>query len=142
MSAINCQKQYTLIVGSDYGVIVPDITSSTISYWNGGSSIPAGTIRIEYVLGAMQYTNNNVWYVNITALNGFFILYNNGASAIQFPSTTAGFSSQPACESANDGKFIELAHTGGTVGMRLDDSPYGDNQHGSPDPTFRLFRGP
>lgn len=126
-----------LIGGTQYGKITPSILSSTISYWNGGLPLPAGTYRIRYDSGAMQYAAcvPPCWSVN-TSGRGFHVKYNNGTADAAFPASEVAFATQAEAEAANAGRFIDIVHTGGTIGMYLLDDPYGDNVAGSPNPTF------
>ena len=136
-----CKKEFTLAVTmTDYGNIVPDIMSPTIAYWHSGNPVPAGTYRVSYVTGAMEYAPcapTQCWQVNAIGA-GFHIKYNGGAADVLFPASSADFPTQPPVYAENAGKFIEFVHTGGTIGMMLVDAPYADNVAGTPNPTFKL----
>lgn len=141
IGAATCSKTFTLVIGHDYGNITPDIFSATVSFWNGGVTLPAGNYRVSYVTGAMEYAPcaPPCWNVN-TIGAGFHILYNGGGGDVLFPAATTGRLTQEQAWADNTGKFIDIVHTGGTLGMRLVDAPYGDNVAGSPTPTFNLAR--
>ena len=137
---VTCTKEYMIETADDHGTVTPDIFSPAVSYWDSTMSIPAGKMRINYVNGAMGYGANPLRAVNLLT-KGFHVVYNNGAVDVLFPATNITFGNQAMCEAANAGKFIEFMHTGGTIGMYLDDAPYFDNQNGTPNPTFQLFSG-
>lgn len=136
-----CAKLFHLTVGTDYGDVVPDIFSSTVTFWNGGAALAAGTYRVSYVTGAMEYAPcfpTPCWQVNAIGA-GFHVKYNGGAGDVLFPASTTAFATEPPVYADNAGKFIEFTHTGGTIGIVLVDSPFGDNVAGTPNPTFKLI---
>lgn len=139
---ITCVKEFTM-ESQDYGDITPDVFSSTVTLWNAGDPVlPAGTYRISYVTGAMEYAMCfpiQCWSVN-TIGAGFHIKYNGGAADVLFPASPNGFPTQPQAWADNAGLFINIVHTGGSIGMFLMDAPYGDNVAGTPNPTFNLVR--
>lgn len=136
-----CQQIFTLVIGHDYGNVVPDVFSSSVAYWNSGMNLPAGTYRISYVTGAMMYAPcvPPCWSVNAVGA-GFHVLYNNMLADVLFPAATTGRLTEPEVYADNAGKFVDIVHTGGTLGMRLVDAPYGDNVAGVPTPTFNLIK--
>lgn len=141
VGSATCSKTFTLVIGHDYGNITPDIFSATLSFWNGGMTLPAGNYRVTYVTGAMMYAPcvPPCWNVN-TVGAGFHVKYNAGGADVLFPAATTGRLTQPEVYVDNAGKFIDIVHGGGTIGMMLVDAPYGDNVAGSPTPTFNLAR--
>lgn len=136
-----CSKQFTLVIGHDYGNVLPDVFSSAVATWNSGMPLPAGTYRISYVTGAMMYANciPPCWSVN-TVGAGFHVKYDGGAGDVLFPGSTTGRLTEPETYADNAGIFIDVVHAGGTIGITLVDAPYGDNVAGSPTPTFNLMR--
>jgi len=124
---------------ADYGNIVPAIDSSTPTYWNDGDDLPAGAYRISYVTGAWK-SPGDVWLVGDGVVaggkaRGYYI--NTSGDEVTFP-TSGLYSSQADAEVGTAGLFINIAHSGGKIGMFLWDSPYNDNTDGSPNPTFQL----
>jgi len=140
-AGFTCTKLFHLTVGgTDYGDVIPDIFSSTVTFWNGGVAVPAGTYRVSYTTGAMEYAMCfpiQCWAVN-TAGAGFHVKYNGGAGDVLFPASTQDFPTEPPVYAENAGKYVEFTHTGGTIGIVLVDSPFGDNVAGTPNPTFKL----
>lgn len=124
--------------------VTPDIFSATVSYFGGGQSYPAGNYRVSYVNGAINYGDGKYrlnWRTpspgNVTPI-GYKVNYNGGASTSWIPGTDEAFTTQSQVESANAGMHIDFSHTGGTIGVWLDDNPYFDNAPGSPSPTFSI----
>ena len=129
-------KAYTLHIVSA-STVTPDIYSDTIASFG---TFPAGNYRIAYVNGAMKYSPDRQWCVNLTDSNGFFIYYfGPPVPDFQVPCNQIQYSTQAACEAANAGAHIDFYHTGGEIGVFLEDEPiYVDNVAGSPNPTFSL----
>src|SRR5205807_804359 len=73
----------------------------------------------------------------------FRINYDDGSSSADAPGTHDGYDNEVQVESSNSGLSSTISHTGGTIGVWLDDNPsgpaYSDNVDGlDRDPTFRL----
>lgn len=139
-----CTKQLMIETMNpvDLGDVTPDILSSAVSFYSGGGPLVAGTYRVQYVNGAMEYANcmpTQCWSVN-TIGAGFHVVYNGGTADVLFPASTNTFPNQAGAEAENTGKIIDIVHTGGTIGVFLNDTNYGDNQPGAPNPTFKLLR--
>lgn len=132
-----CTKQWTLTVLPD--TVTPDIFSSAQSCWG---TYPAGTYRVAYVNGALNYSNNqSLWQVGNLIYTRYNIRHDNGATNTGFSELTQGtYASQALAEAANAGKTHDIVHTGGTICMWFDDDPYTDNHSGAPNPTFRITR--
>lgn len=130
-------------------VVTPDILSNAVSLFSSGQDIPYGNYRIRYKQGALllNVTQPNQWWVNWrTRLSpspiGYKVNYNGGTSTVWFPATDVNFPTQAAAEAANHDAFVDIVHSGGTIGVWLDDNPYGDNGPGHPSPTFQLTKLP
>ncbi len=132
-----CTKQWTLTVNPN--TVTPDIFSNAQSCWGTYS---AGTYRVSYVNGALNYSNNqSLWQVGNLLYTRYNIRHDNGATNTGFSELTEGtYASQALAEAANAGKTHDIVHTGGTICMWFDDDPYTDNHPGNPNPTFRLTR--
>jgi hypothetical protein len=120
------------------GPITPDIYSPTVSYFG---SYPAGTYQIAYINGALKYNPAQGWALNAWSINpsGYIIVYSAGT--LQFPgSNFVTFPSQAAVEAYNAGISQLIVHSGGSIGMFLTDTIYGDNLPGNPNPTFGLTK--
>lgn len=116
--------------------VVPDITSNAVSYFSG--PFVAGRYRVNYVEGALQYAGG-LWGLNAGAPYGFRVVHSGGSAVIEGPYTTyTQQASQADVETANAGAYVEFDHAGGTIGVYLQDTPYEDNDPGSPNPTFEL----
>ncbi len=139
-----CSKPLTITTMNpiDWGNITPDIFSPTQSAWNGGLALPAGTYRIMYDSGAMEYAPcfpTQCWSVN-TIGAGFRLFYDGGLSDVSFPASENTFPNQAGAEAENTGKHLDVTHIGGTMGMYLADTNYPDNVPGAPNPTFKLLQ--
>ncbi len=132
-----CTKQYTLTVNPN--TVTPDIFSSAQSCWG---TYPAGTYRVSYVNGALNYSNDtSLWQVGNLIYTRYNIRHDNGSTNTGFSELTQGtYASQALAEAANAGKTHDIIHTGGTICMWFDDAPYTDNHSGSPNPTFLLTK--
>lgn len=132
-----------------------DALSSTVAYFNGGSSIAAGTYRVYYINGAMKFATTlgwdlaATWYGSPNDQQGQFVKYNGGSNQVFIPTISDGnYTTQALCEAANAGKYVEITHTGGTIGVYCKDyytpgpgpDGHGDNVSGSPNPTFWLYQ--
>lgn len=141
-----CEKDYTIhLGGTSQGQITPGIFSAVPTFFGGGAAFPAGNYRVDYVNGAVIYGLGAQYRLNWTDRGppgaiGYKVKYNGGVVEQFFPGTDGPYATQALCEAANAGKSITFAHTGGTIGMFLQDDPYFDNSDGSPDPTFELFQ--
>lgn len=124
-----------------YDTVQPTIENDTPSYFNSGASWPSGIYRVTYIEGALRYNEMFDWGLNDSALHRFTILYNDGAAEAIAPSLDyQKLASQVAIEVHNAGQFVEFTHTGGKIGVFLEDFPYSDNVPGSPTPIFRLSK--
>ena len=130
-------KNFTITVYAPAATIVPIITTATpVTYFNSGGNYAAGTYRINYIKGALQYGAGTGYSVNYVPPDGFRVVYGGGDTA--FPASSATFTTQAQAETANAGAALTFVHSGGPIGMYLNDNPYSDNSPGSPNPTFAL----
>lgn len=130
-------KPFSITIdGGDFGTITPSIMSGTPTAWPG--VIPPGTYKVSYVEGAWKPTASSTLFEvnNFPVFRGYRIVYSAGT--INFPGPNSSYGSQALVEAAYAGVEQTIVHTGGPVSMYLQDSPYGDNGPGAPNPTFRL----
>jgi len=122
----------------------------TPAYFNNDQPLPAGTYRLTYVDGCMKYGSGQGWTVNAYA-NGTDAWWLVGATPsdkiLVLPGTAGyapdagAFSDFASCVSASLlSPPVTFTHTGGVLGVWLQDSPYSDNTAGEDDrnPTWRL----
>lgn len=118
-----------------YGEQTFNLSNANINYWASGAAIPAGTYRITYKRGAWRPWNGDPqggWcviskYPGSDPHYGGYIKYNNGAASIVAPGAIQHFTSAILAESASVNAFIDITHTGGTIGIYLYDVPHFDN---------------
>lgn len=135
-----------------------NILSADPVWYNGGKTFGAGWYRVKYVKGAMKYNSNYGWSVaayqtyktnwQIITSQHNIVIDLVGAPAIagmpgpSIPNHSfsgSGYDTQEACENANlSAGAVDFFHNGGPLGLILYDSPYNDNVHGSPDPTWNI----
>jgi hypothetical protein len=113
--------------------IRPDVTTGGMAYF---SATAAGTYRVYYCGGCLRFNPDYPWQLN--GGYGFRIVYNGGNANIVGPGNSNAYSVEAECTSANIGAFVSIAHTGGSIGMYLSDSPASDNVAGTQSPTFCL----
>ena len=118
--------------------VTPDILSATVSWFDGGADFPAGEYVVAYVTGAMQYAYGAEWKVNFNDTGNGFHVTDDGGNDVFGPGNDNHYDSVAECEAGNAGLQITYNHTGGKIGMYLEDDPYDDNSGGSPSPTFSL----
>lgn len=143
VSSIECLPEIPAIIDSssssssvdDCYTVTPDILSATVSYFDGGDNFAAGEYRIYYEAGAIEYGPGQGYRVNAGGI-GFYVAYDDGASEVQAPGTSTTYGTVAEVEAANAGLIVDIVHTGGTIGIYLGDSPYGDNT--GPGVTYRI----
>lgn len=124
-----------------YDSVTPTIESDAVTYFNSGFHWPAGNYRVEYIEGALKYNPAFNWGLNDSTAHCFRVVHNNGTASIMGPALDfQRFATQALLEAHNTGQVVEFVHTGGTIGVFLDDFPYEDNIAGDPNPTFRLSK--
>jgi hypothetical protein len=115
-------------------LVTPDITVGTESQFVGGASLAAGSYRVRYVEGAMKLAADQDWVLGYAD----YRITHSGGTEIAAPGTDTGYPTQADLEAGEAGQSVAFTHAGGTIGIRLVDSPYVDNVPGSPNPTFCL----
>lgn len=116
------------------GTVTPNIFNRLVTSFG---TFPAGQYRVEYLTGACRYFGTP--YVLNFDDTFCFRIRHSGGTELKGPGTVDGpFGTQAACELANALAFVEFSHTGGAIGMWLDDYPTIDNSSGNPNPTFQL----
>jgi hypothetical protein len=122
----------------------------TEAYFNGGLPIPAGDYRITYVDGCMKYGSGQGWTVNAYAngSDGWWLVGATTTDKILVLPGTVGYASGSGafdvfadCVAASHlSAPVTFTHTGGVLGVWLQDSPYSDNTAGEDDrnPSWRL----
>ena len=141
-----CTKNFTIESGTatDLGTVTPDILSATASFFDSGNPQPAGRYRITYETGAMEYANcmpDPCWSVNTVGAGFHYRYFAPGLIDALFPASTNVFDTEAEAWAENDGKFVDFETTAvAAISMYLSDTNYPDNQAGTPNPTFRLFK--
>jgi hypothetical protein len=141
-----------------FGEVTSEATADDLSlfgtpvYFNGGTSLPAGTYVVSYVDGCMKYSAGQGWTVNAYAdgSDGWWLI---GASTddkklvlpgnIGFQVGAGGFAMFEDCVAASTAARPEtFEHAGGQLGIWLQDSPYTDNLagEGGRNPKWSLVR--
>lgn len=142
-----CSKEFSVtILSGPWPDITPPITSGDGACFTDVVDAPAGTYQVEYLEGALNYSDNlALWNVNNILATGYHILYRDSPghnhSAYFSELTTGAFASQALAEAANAGATHTFVHAGGgNICVFFVDAPYTDNHPGSPNPTFRLTK--
>jgi hypothetical protein len=122
----------------------------TPAYFNDDQPIPAGTYRLTYLDGCMKYGSGQGWTVNAYAdgRDGWWLVGATTSDKILVLPGTIGyapdagaFSDFASCVAASLlSPPVTFTHTGGVLGIWLQDSPYSDNTAGENDrnPSWRL----
>jgi hypothetical protein len=122
----------------------------TPEYFNNGQPIPAGSYRLTYVDGCMMYGPGQGWTVNAYAngSDGWWLVGATTSDKILVLPGTIGyapdagaFSDFASCVAASLlSPPVTFTHTGGVLGIWLQDNPYTDNTAGENDrnPSWRL----
>lgn len=122
----------------------------TPAFFNNDQPLAAGTYRLTYVDGCMKYGSGQGWTVNAYAngTDAWWLVGATTADKILVLPGTAGyapdagaFSDFASCVAASLlSAPVTFTHTGGVLGVWLQDSPYSDNTAGQDDrnPTWRL----
>jgi hypothetical protein len=115
---------------------MPDVNTTDVVEFG---TYPAGTYRVTYSAGAMRYGPGlTQWKLNASVSYGFRVVH-SGGTEIEGPGNSyTGYNTIAEVEAANAGAYVEFTHTGGTIGVRLEDTPIDDNTPGTPSPTFLL----
>ncbi|HMJ14292.1 MAG TPA: choice-of-anchor Q domain-containing protein [Polyangiaceae bacterium] len=124
-------------------------------YFNGGSSLPAGTYQLSYVDGCMKYSGNYAWTIHTgSALSPlpakWWLVRESPTERVLVPPGTVGylpsngaFADFAACVAANQEQPpIRFQHPGGRLAIWLSDDNYPDNVGGldGRNPKWRLER--
>jgi hypothetical protein len=121
-------------------------------YFNAGNPLPAGTYGVTYVDGCMKYASNQGWTVNNydPGCCNWWIIGETTADRKIVPPGTVGlvigagaFANFADCENASRAAAPRtFVHSGGRLGLWLQDSPYTDNFAGQDgrNPKWRLVR--
>lgn len=139
--------------GCDYGDALSAATNQSLDlfgapvYFNDGASLPAGEYILKYEDGCMKYNAGQAWALHAYAQNGgranWWIVAppvsGNTPVKVAFPPGSVGyqlgrggFATFEECVAANRQlATMTIQHTGGPLGVWLDDSPYADNVAGS-----------
>lgn len=143
-------------VTCSFGAASSQATASDLSlfgtpaYFNDGQPIPAGNYVITYVDGCIKYGSGQGWTVNAYAngTDAWWLIGATTADKILVLPGTAGYAAgQGAFADFDDcvaasllSPPVTFTHTGGVLGVWLQDSPYSDNTAGENDrnPTWRL----
>jgi hypothetical protein len=140
-----------LVIDQSYSV-VGNILSADPVWVNNQKSFLAGYYRAAYLTGAFRANQNQGWIVGPT---WFVVSVVNGAvvdllacPSVSTPQGTSiptglyhgqGYDTQGAAQTAFSAAApITFYHNGGPLGIVLNDNPYSDNVHGSPDPTWQI----
>lgn len=140
-----------------YDCIAPDVRTGEVSYFASGESLLQGKYRVVYLKGALRYSTTNQkdkkWRINKTikdlARSGFNIVNGNinkfsadkkGEFYAIAPGGFKGYEGIYKPERRNARKFVDINHTGGKIGIFLNDNDYSDNLAGDPSPTFCLMK--
>ena len=122
----------------------------TPEYFDNGQPIPAGRYRLTYVDGCMMYGPGQGWTVNAYAngSDGWWLVGATTSDKILVLPGTIGyapdagaFSDFASCVAASLlSPPVTFTHTGGVLGIWLQDNPYTDNTAGENDrnPSWRL----
>jgi hypothetical protein len=132
-----------------------DPTVGVPVYFNGGNSLAPGTYEVEYVDGCMKYSGGQGWTVNAydppECCNWWIIGETTSDRKIEPPGAVGFLVGAGAYENFEDcvtaSKMApprRFAHTGGKLGIWLQDIPYTDNIKGidGRNPKWRLTRIP
>lgn len=111
-----------------------------VVYFNGGKPLPEGRYRIRYIDGCMLYMVGQAWAVHGSEAGNyaFWLVGESSADQIMMPPGTygyqvgsGGYASFEQCIDANLAlQPVEFEHTGGRLGIWLQDNPYADNLAG------------
>jgi hypothetical protein len=134
----------------EFGSVVGDVYGRVI-YFAHGAFLPPGRYRVAYVDGCMKYSASQDWAVHAypqgsTGSDNWWLV--GGSRKVVMPSGTVGFlvasggfATFADCVAANRVlPPIEFDFGGGSIGLWLQDEPYGDNLpgKGGRSPTWRL----
>jgi hypothetical protein len=111
--------------------VTPDVFSNAIRYFNDGNPVAAGEYTFAYSGGAVKwYSGFAEWTVGTADYDaesdGYYFLYNGGTALAKWPET-ADVSTDTAVPATQVGLSVTVSHTGGTIGVVMQDSDYGDN---------------
>ena len=122
-------------------------------YFDNGADIPAGTYMVSYEDGCFKYGSGQGWTVNAYPKGGcchWWIIGNTTNDRLEAAPGTIGFAVGSGAFAAfqdcvNASKLsapVTIQHTGGKLGIWLQDSPYTDNTPGENgnNPKWKLTR--
>lgn len=123
-----------------------------VVYFNGGQPVPAGTYRVRYLDGCFKYGANQGWTVHGYAdgRSTWYVIRETMANKVVVPPGNVGFmlgaGGWPSFEDCvNASRMMpprDFAHSGGRLGIWLEDEIYGDNTAGESgrNPSWELLR--
>src|SRR5690606_7121336 len=115
------------------GQLSPVVTGPSTTTWGW---FPAGTYRVVYAGGAMQYGNEPLggYRVREESKPHFTVQFNGGE--VEAPGSWDEYPTVAEVEAANAGDFVSFDHGGGDITLTFEDDPYEDN--GGPGVRFEL----
>jgi hypothetical protein len=139
-----------------FGEATSEASTSNLSlfgtpvFFNGGASVPAGEYLVNYVDGCVKYGGGQGWTVN--AYDGgccsWWVIGETTADKKVVPPGTIGYAVgsgayakfEDCVEASKKAPPKSITHTGGKLGIWLQDSPYSDNLsgEGGRNPKWRL----
>jgi hypothetical protein len=130
--------------------IVSDVFGGVVDFASG-AVLPAGHYTVTYVDGCMKYAPSQGWTVNAYGAigpDGYWLVTGPARDKVIMPPGTVGyaigsgaFASFDDCVHASHAvPPVEFDFAGGSIGVWLEDSPYGDNVagQGGRNPTWHL----
>jgi hypothetical protein len=137
----------------DLGQVTGDVFGQT-ALFAGGRILAAGRYRVSYVGGCMKYSSSQAWIVNAYPLGSsagsdhwWFVASGQNVDTAIPPGTVGFLSGQGAFTNFDDCVHaslavppVDLVLSEGTLGVWLEDEPYGDNVPGvnGDSPTWSL----
>jgi hypothetical protein len=133
-------NSYPFVIAGNTVTPAFNVSGGPISYFGGGKFYPPGTYTITYLSGGISYASPGMLNINgNTTTNCYRVSFNNGSGTVTAPGNTTVYSTLAALEAANAGANISIAHSGGTIGISLQDSPdWSDNTAAPPAVTYGL----
>jgi hypothetical protein len=121
-----------------------------VTWFAGGSALPAGRYRVRYLDGCMKYGLGQDWTIHAYADGSIAWWIVDDASdnlvmapgTVGFAASNGAFADFEACVAENlaSSAPVELDYAGGRLGVLVRDSPVGDNMAGvdGRNPSYRL----
>ncbi len=138
--SMNLEYKCTDTVSELLGTVTPIISAAEPIAQFG--NFEAGNYFVVYRTGAMKYNGGANFQINRSADDHEFkVIHSQGISILDAPGNSQQYFAEVDCVAANVGAETEpFAHTGGQIGVYLQDAPYNDNIGGNENPTFELYR--